>query len=235
MPKRTYFSILSSIILALFVIASLACSDGESEETSVPLEDIALPEGVETTIELTSEEFPGGEEMPGVYTCYGLDRSPPVSWNDVPEDTRSLALIVDEPNSPDGPHKVNWVIYNLPPDVTELPRYRPTIEETGSAATQGRNHTGRRGWTGPCPEKGGKNEGFYVFNIYALDTVLGIEIEGGARRNDLIRAMDGHVIGHGQLTSRFCRSDGVSASDSPSTGSSGGRGSCPPRNETSSD
>lgn len=205
-------------IVTLFSIVAMACSSGDGQDT--PLEDSALLEGVEANIELTSTGFSDGGDIPGEHTCYGLDRSPPVSWSSVPEGTLSLALIVDER---DEGHRVHWVIYDLPPDARELPGKISFTQETLlGGGKQGRNDFRRMGWAGPCPDPGGKNEGSYLFNIYALDTVLGIEVEGGARRTDVIRAMEGHVIGYGQLMGKFCRTDGLVQHSG-----SAGRGSCP--------
>ena len=233
MTSRTVFLTLLGTLVIL-AVTSTSCSGGEGDEVPEPLDGAPLLQNVESNINVMST-VPNGEEMPGVYTCYGLDRSPPISWSNIPDNTQSLTLIVDEPNSPEGPHRVNWVVYNLPPDVTELPPYISTTQETANGGTQGRNHTGRRGWTGPCPEKGGENEGFYTFNLYALDIVLDLAIEEGAQRNDLIQSMTNHVIGHGSLMSKFCRTDAVSTSASISEGSSGGRGSCPPKYEKPSE
>ncbi|MDP6494134.1 MAG: YbhB/YbcL family Raf kinase inhibitor-like protein, partial [Dehalococcoidia bacterium] len=209
-------------IVILFSLVAMACSSGDGQDT--PLEVSALLQGLEANIDLTSTEFSNGGDIPAEYTCKGLDRSPPVAWGGVPEGTRSLTLIVDEP---DEGHRGHWVIYDLPSEVTELPRYISILEKTVQGGKQGRNHTNGPGWSGPCPEEGGKNEGTYVFNIYALDTVLGIEVEGGARRNDVIRAMEGHVIGYGQLIGKFCRSDAAAVGTSYAGGTLG-RGSCPP-------
>ena len=226
-PMRQLVLYLS--IVTLFSIVAMACSSDDSQEDT-PLEDSALLEGLEANIELTSAEFSNGGDIPAEYTCKGLDRSPPVAWGDVPEGTRSLSLIVDQP---DKGHRVHWVVYDLPPELAELPRYISILEKSVHGGKQGRNHSGGAGWSGPCPEEGGKNEGSYVFNIYALDTVLSIDVEGGVRRNDVIRAMDGHVIGHGQLIGRFCRSDAVSTDGYGDGGGSVGRGSCPPTESSS--
>ena len=230
MFQRTNSLVFYSGILILFSIAALACSSSDGEEK--PFEDSALLEGVETNLELASTEFNDVLEIPSIYTCYGLDVSPPVSWSGVPEGTRSLALIVDEP---DRRHRVHWVLYDLPPDATDLPgRTSFTDEKVLGAGKQGRNDFGRMGWAGPCPEPGGKNEAFYAFNLYALDTVLRLDIEEGAKRNDVLRAMEGHVVGHGRLTGKFCRTDAASPGGSGSS-QTRGRGSCPPIAETSSD
>ena len=230
MFKSMRHLVLYPSIVTLISFVTMACSSGDGQDTpgdgqDTPLEDTALLEGVDVNIELTSTEFSNGGDIPGEYTCKGLDRSPPVAWNGVPEGTRSLTLIVDEP---DEGHRVHWVVYDLPPEVTELPRYISILEKSVHGGKQGRNHSAGPGWSGPCPEEGVKNAGSYVFNIYALDTVLDIEVEGGARRNDVIRAMEGHVIGHGRLIGTFCRSDARGGDSLTGGGGSSGRGSCPP-------
>ena len=228
MLNRTLFLALVLSAVPLLIITSMACSDGDNDKPTEPLDDAVLLQNVESDINVISTEFHDGEEMPGVHTCYGLDRSPPLSWSNVPDNTKSLTLI-DEPDSPEGSHRVSCIVYNLPSDVTELPPSISTTQESANGGTQGRNHTGRRGWTGPCPKEGGKNEGFYTFNLYALDTVLDLEFAEGTQRNDLIQAMTNHVIGHGLLMSRFCRSDGSGSAVSAGSNRSATRGSCPPR------
>ena len=214
-------------MLVLLSIGALACSSGDGDDgDGGPLGDIDVLAGVETNIELTSTQFSDGRDIPGVHTCYGLDRSPALSWSDVPSGTLSLALIVGQPDAPGGDDRAHWVIYDLPQDVTGLPVNISITEKTVLGGKQGRNDSKRLGWEGPCPERGGDHEGSYVFNLYALDTVLGIDVEGGARRNDVLRAMEGHVIGHGRLMGKYCQSD-AGSSGSLATGSRN-RGSCPP-------
>ena len=227
MLKLIHPFILKLIVIISLIFVLAVCSDGESEETVV--DHAMLLNGVPQHIELGSSVFSDGGYLPGAHTCYGLDRSPPLFWGEVPENTQSLALIVNEPNAEEQPDRVNWVIYDLPPEVREIPGVISIMEESVLGGKQGRNHSGGMGWTGPCPDPGIDYESTYVFHIYALDNLLDIQIEGGARRNDVLRAMSGHVIDYGKLTSKFCKSDGVGWD------SSGGRGSCPPLDEQSED
>ena len=209
----------------------MACSGGDGGDGGgEDLGDIDVLAGVETNLQLTSDVFGDGGDIPGVYTCYGLGVSPPVSWSDLPPGTQSLALIVEDP---DADVSVHWVVYDLPPDVSGLPRNVSITQETVLGGKQGRNDFNRLGWEGPCPNRG--YDALYVFNLYALDTVLGTDIEGEARRNDVLRAMNGHVIGYGRLTNHYCQSDSSLGDTSGGSATKASRGSCPPVDSKTSD
>ena len=93
MTRRTIFlTFLGTLVILAVTLTS--CSGAEKDEVPEPLDDAPLLQNVESNINVISTEFPNGEEMPGVYTCYGLDRSPPISWSNIPDDTKSLTLIV---------------------------------------------------------------------------------------------------------------------------------------------
>ena len=121
---------------------------------------------------LKSSAFDNGGEIPSRYTCEGEDVSPPLAWAGVPETARSLVLIIDDPDAPDpkAPKMiwVHWVLYNIPPDVSDLPedivpaKLQPGMEE-------GLNDWKRIGYGGPCPPIGRHR---YFHKLYALDTVL---------------------------------------------------------------
>ena len=96
------------------------------------------------SIQITSTAFTNGSDIPTKYTCDGEDISPPLKWNSVPEGTKSIALIADDPDAPSGTW-VHWVLYALPSEVTELPEGVPTSESTSVGALQGTNDFGRLG------------------------------------------------------------------------------------------
>lgn len=151
---------------------------------------------------LSSAAFQPGGRIPKVHTCEGRDLAPPLAWSGLPAGTRSLALVVDDPDAPDpaAPKTVwvHWVVYDVPPDVTGLP-------EGGSlpgGAREGANDWNRTGWGGPCPPVGRHR---YVFRLHALDTVLGDL--GRPRRADLERAMAGHVLGRAELVGTYQKGD----------------------------
>jgi Raf kinase inhibitor-like YbhB/YbcL family protein len=148
---------------------------------------------------VTSTAFEEGGMIPVVHTCDGEDSSPPLSWSGVPDGTKSIALISDDPDAPRGTW-VHWVLFNIPPDVTELPAEMPSDEKLENGAVHGITDFGRPGYGGPCPP-GGTHR--YFFKVYALDTKL--DLGPGAKKKDLLAAMGGHVLAEGQLMGRYSR------------------------------
>jgi Raf kinase inhibitor-like YbhB/YbcL family protein len=150
-------------------------------------------------IDVRSSAFEEGGAIPAHYTCEGLDISPPLSWSSVPNGTRSLALIVDDPDAPRGAF-VHWVIYNLPPDTQRLPEDIPNQRTLPRGALQGMNGAGGIGYTGPCPPNGTHR---YFFKIYALDTEL--DLGARATKEEVANAMEGHVLAEGRLLGTYQR------------------------------
>lgn len=148
---------------------------------------------------LTSTAFKEAGMIPPKYTCDGADVSPPLTWGSVPEQTESIALVCDDPDAPMGTF-VHWVLYDVPADATELPENVPNDATLPDGAAQGTSDFGRTGYGGPCPP-GGTHR--YFFKIYALDKKLGLA--PGARKADLIEAMEGHVLAQGQLMGKYRR------------------------------
>lgn len=151
------------------------------------------------SIDVVSPAFEEGGAIPARYTCDGLDVSPPLSWGSVPDGTRSLALIADDPDAPRGTF-VHWVLYNLPPDTRRLPEDVPNRETLPSGAAQGVNGAGSVGYMGPCPPSGTHR---YFFKVYALDT--GLNLGARATKEDLVSAMEGHILAEGRLVGTYRR------------------------------
>ena len=149
---------------------------------------------------VASPAFAEGAKIPRRYTCDGEDISPPLSWSGVPEGTKSLALICDDPDAP-GKTWVHWVLFNLPPRTTELPEGVPARETIPGGGAQGVNDFRKIGYGGPCPPSGTHR---YVFRLSALDAE--VALAPGATRADLDRAMKGRVLAEGSLTGKYSRS-----------------------------
>jgi Raf kinase inhibitor-like YbhB/YbcL family protein len=150
---------------------------------------------------LTSPAFADNSAIPKQYTCEGADMSPPLNWSNAPPGTKSLALIVDDPDAPDprAPKMtwVHWVIQNIPPHVQSLPA---DAGKRGlpAGALQGLNDWKRTGYGGPCPPIGRHR---YFHKLYALDTVLsGPEHPTKA---ELLSALTGHVLAETQLVGTY--------------------------------
>lgn len=150
-------------------------------------------------IKVKSTAFDEGDMIPKRYTCDGADISPQLSWTGIPEGTKSIALISDDPDAPMGTW-VHWVLYNLPSNVTELPEGIPSKKILENGAKQGTNDFRKIGYGGPCPP-GGTHR--YYFKIYALDNE--VNMEPGATKDQLLKAMKGHILAEGQLMGRYKR------------------------------
>lgn len=150
-------------------------------------------------IKITSSAFEEGGLIPPKYTCDGADISPPLQWDAVPEGTKSIALISDDPDAPVGTW-VHWVLYNLPPDTKELAENIPPDESLPNGSKQGITDFRRIGYGGPCPPSGTHR---YLFKIYALDTMLDLPPRAG--KSDLVGAMEGHILAQGQLMGKYKR------------------------------
>jgi len=150
-------------------------------------------------IKITSSVFEDGGLIPAEYTCDGADMSPPLQWGVVPEGTKSIALICDDPDAPMGTF-VHWVIFGLPAETRELAENIPSDETLPNGAKQGKSDFGRIGYGGPCPPSGTHR---YFFKIYALDTE--IALAAGASKRELVKAMEGHILGQGQLIGKYKR------------------------------
>ncbi len=151
-------------------------------------------------IQLISPAFSEGQPIPLKHTCDGKDVSPPLQWTGIPSGTRSLALIVDDPDAPVGTW-VHWVLYSLAPEATGLPENLDKSQYVLRGARQGLNDFKRLGYGGPCPPAGRPHR--YFFKLYALDKEL--DLKPGATKKELLRAMEGHVLDEGQLMGTCAR------------------------------
>lgn len=145
-------------------------------------------------MELTSPVFTADEYMPEKYGCHGENINPPLRIEDVPEGTRSLALIVEDPDAPHGTF-THWVIWNINPGTHEIDENR-----VPGGAEQGLNDFKKTGYGGPCPPSGTHR---YVFQLYALDTTL--HLGKKAHVDDLVQAMEGHILEQTELVGLYSR------------------------------
>lgn len=149
---------------------------------------------------LSSPAFNPGATIPNRHTADGPDLSPLLRWTDPPQGVKSFALICDDPDAPVGTW-VHWVIYGLPADLRELPEGVPQQKELPNGARQGLNDFKRIGYNGPAPPRGPEHR--YFFRLYALDYVP--VLDAGAKKADLLKAMDGHTLGTAELMGVYRR------------------------------
>lgn len=145
-------------------------------------------------IELISTAFAPNGIIPKRHTCDGENLSPLLAWKNVPPETKSIALIMDDPDAPIGTF-VHWVIFNIPPEVTQL------AEGEKGIGVEGVNDFRKVGYGGPCPPRGSNHR--YFFKIYALDAQL--NLDSRATKKDLEKAMQGHILAQGELIGRYGR------------------------------
>lgn len=183
-----------SFLLSVFLLLCFCQSNTQSNT-----ENVEIKGEEKMDIKVQSSAFEEEGMIPLKYTCDGEDISPSLSWSSVPEGTKSIALISDDPDAPMGTW-VHWVVFNLPPDTIELPENIPHGETLESGAKQGKTDFGKIGYGGPCPP-GGTHR--YFFKLYALDIEL--NLEAGITKSELLKAMEGHILAQGQLMGKYKR------------------------------
>jgi Raf kinase inhibitor-like YbhB/YbcL family protein len=143
---------------------------------------------------LQSSAFEPGRSIPRRHSCEGEDLSPPLSWSGAPEGTRSLALVVDDPDAPAGTF-THWLGWALNPAAQGL-------DEGEAAPVEGRNDFGTSGYRGPCPPPGhGPHR--YSFRLHALDSDL--DLRPGAGKRELERGLEGHTLAVAELVGTYER------------------------------
>ena len=182
------------ILLACMTAAMVLACGGPSQRGAA-----AAVQSDSTGMTLVSGSFAADDSIPTRYSLYGENISPDLSWDRVPEGTRSLALVCRDPDAPGGTF-YHWVIFNIPEDVRSLPEglgrdARPTV-----GGTQGRNSFRRVGYAGPKPPSGTHR---YIFDLYALDARPALDRSATAER--LLAAAKGHVLGQASLMGTYTR------------------------------
>lgn len=149
-------------------------------------------------LQLTSSAFQPEGNIPRQFTCEGNDVSPDLTWKNAPSGTKSFALIVHDPDAPRPGGFTHWVVYNIPANVTQIAQGTPSGDTLPGGGIQGKNDSGQNGYMGPCPPSGTHR---YYFYLYALDTEL--SLKPGASKDDVEKAIKGHVLQKAELMGRY--------------------------------
>ncbi len=152
------------------------------------------------SLKISSPVFKEGGTIPEKYTCNGENISPALNWTGIPQGTKNLALIVDDPDAPVGIF-VHWVIYGMEGSLNGLPEGVEKSTTVSGIGLQGINGFRKTGYDGPCPPKGTPHR--YYFKLYALDTVL--KLKPGASKSDVEKAIETHILAQGQLMGKYGR------------------------------
>jgi hypothetical protein len=199
--RRRRLARLGHAAAAAAVLVVPGCRRSPSETTAA---DTTSPAANPSGMTLSSPDFADGRPIPRVhaYTGEGENRPPRLAWTNLPAGAVELALIVDDPDAPRPEPWVHDVLYNIPLDATpDTMVLRGATVDSARRFMPGANSWGEQAWGGPFPPPGAPHR--YVFTLYALDTVL--ELPPGATKDQLLQAMDGHVLGTAVLTGTYQR------------------------------
>lgn len=193
MPRNSTFIISLSLLLLLVVSAIFLyerAGDGAAPHKTSP----ETPFNSARNMKIESSAFAHNELISPKYTCDGENINPPLRISEVPEEAKSLVLIMDDPDAPGGTW-VHWTVWNIAPSTREIPE-----RSVPAGAVEGMTSFGRTGYGGPCPPSGTHR---YFFKLFALDTTLESSPSLGAR--ELEEVMSGHILAEGEFVGLYQR------------------------------
>jgi Raf kinase inhibitor-like YbhB/YbcL family protein len=178
----------------IFLCSLMLCACGV-QKTAPPAPSNNNPTSLPTeTFILSSPAFQSLHPIPKKYSCDGQNVSPQLDWAGIPQGTLSIALVMDDPDAPNGTF-IHWVLYNIPPDRTGLP------EAVTDVGTGGANSLGKGTYTGPCPPTGKPHH--YHFKLYVVN--LPPNLPGGLNPAQLLDQLHGHILAYGELIGLYQR------------------------------
>jgi Raf kinase inhibitor-like YbhB/YbcL family protein len=199
----SWFSLFSAVTLCIFIVSGGCTSITPiSPQSPASLTTTGSPHPTLTpssalTIRVASLSM--GSVLPDIYTCKGSGISPEVSWDGIPPGTKSLVLILDDPDAPNGSF-THWIVFNIPPETGELAQSQPNAKVLAIGAQQGDTSTGSRGYYPPCPPIGATHH--YVFRLYAVDMDI---TQPTADRSSIEWALNGHTLANTKFVTIFKR------------------------------
>ncbi len=152
------------------------------------------------SMKLMSSAFKNGDTLPILYTCDGTNINPPLEWSNVPQETKSFVLIMEDPDAPATKPEpwVHWIIFNIPVSINKIE------ENSDSAKLEGAKHgftnSGKTKYHGACPPDAKHR---YIFTLYAVDRM--INLPEGASKNEIMKAMSGHIVEKAELMATYER------------------------------
>ena len=185
------------IILVLALLMALVITKNSASKHAEPVKNAEENNTLNNspyTMQITSRAFSHLKLIPPLYTCDGQNISPPLTIEEVPEEAKSLVLIVDDPDAP-GRTFVHWTLWNISPSTSEI--HENAVPQN---AIQGRTDFGANRWGGPCPPSKTHR---YFFKLYALDAFL--DLHTSSSKSDIEQAMNGHIIATAELIGLYTR------------------------------
>ena len=179
-------------VLALVALSSCGASTHKNDPTEG---GARVDSATVTKLQLMSSAFGDGQPIPVRYTCDGADQTPPLSWGEPPPGTKNFALVVDDPDAPNGTFR-HWGVYDIPASARSIGGSEPTGTEVS-------NNFGKRGYGGPCPPKG-HGPHHYHFKLFALN-VERLDLAPGSGIADVENEAASHAIAQGELVGTYER------------------------------
>ena len=188
------------IIVILLLSGCISTAPPATSATIAPTQPAYLtPQASPSGFTISVDTLTTGSLLPDAHTCKGAGESPEVSWDGIPAGTKSLVLIMDDPDAPNG-RFTHWIVYNIPPVSGELARAQPNAKVLANGAQQGDTSAGSRGYYPPCPQIGTTHR--YIFRLYAVDMDI---TQPTADRDSIDWALTGHTIAETKFTTTFTR------------------------------
>ena len=175
-------------IILVILIGGLLFLSSKRSEKELPSSRVSLSKNMK----LTSPAFGNNQFIPSKYTCDGQDINPPLQISGVPEEAKSLVLIVDDPDAPGGTWD-HWIVWNINPSISEIKE-----DEVPEGAVEGLNDFEKHSYGGPCPPSGVHH---YHFKLYALSKKL--DLESSSRKEDVEKAMEGFILDQTELVGLY--------------------------------
>jgi Raf kinase inhibitor-like YbhB/YbcL family protein len=187
---RTY-----STLVAAVALAAVASCGSDPQASNQATGDAKVDNATLSKLTLTSDAFQNGQPIPQQYTCDGADQTPVIHWSEPPQGTKSFALVIDDPDAPNGTFR-HWGVFDIPGSAR-------SIGGGDSVGTAVRNDFGKLGYGGPCPPKG-HGPHHYHFKLFALD-VERLNLGSDAKVVDVENAAAAHAIAEGELIGTYER------------------------------
>jgi len=187
----------TTLLPILVLLFSCSCHSAKQNGTTTNADTGRTKNNM--ALAISSTAFSNGGMIPSRYTCDGANISPPLQWSGLPAGTKTVALIVDDPDAP-AKTWVHWVVYDLPANTTQLPENIKPQENLAGGGKQGTNDFKKIGYGGPCPPSGTHR---YFFKLYAVD--IQTSLGPGATKDELLKTMESHVLAQGELVGKYKR------------------------------
>ena len=188
LPKMKYGAI---VLLTVSALLFSGCAQRTVETVNGNVKGETMKNA--SIFRITSPAYAEGKEYPEKYTCDGEEINPPLELAGIPNGTKTLALVFDDPDAPGGTYD-HWIMWNIPT------LSRIDEDSVPEGATQGKNSEGTNKYAGPCPPSGTHR---YIYHAYALDMKLSLPEKSG--KTDLEKAMKGHVLASATLTGLYSK------------------------------